>query len=68
MDILDLVHKDDLPRAMVAIAEVIDHPGTSLSIRCRLRDAAGKLRVMDANFQNVLETPGDGRSPYWTRS
>ncbi len=59
MDVLDLVHKDDLARVMVTISEVIDHPGTSLSIRCPLRDASENFRVMDASFQNVLEAPGD---------
>ena len=58
-DVLELVHEEDLPNAEDLIYEVVRNPGTSISVRLRLRDASGGWRSMDACFQNVLEAPGD---------
>jgi PAS domain-containing protein len=59
MDVLEIVHPDDLPRLRALLSEVKESPGTSLSVEVRFRDVSGRWHQMDASVQNVLEAPGD---------
>ena len=51
---LELVHRDDLPRVLAAIARVLAQPDEEASVEYRFRTADGGWRVLDARGKNLL--------------
>ncbi|MEI6700806.1 MAG: PAS domain-containing sensor histidine kinase, partial [Actinomycetota bacterium] len=57
----ELLHPDDLPRVLEAIAEVANHQRRpNEPVEFRIRDAAGSYRVLEASGQDLRETPTIG--------
>ena len=59
MDVLELVHEDDLARADKLVSGAVGKPDTVLNAALRMRDASGGWRLVKATVMNVAEAPGD---------
>ncbi len=58
-DVLELVHREDLPKVRALISLLVEHPGSSGTLEVRLLDAWGDWRLVEVNVRNVLEGPDD---------
>jgi PAS domain S-box-containing protein len=57
----DLVHPDDVPHVMAAVAHLAAHPGTRTTIQYRMRHKDGRWRVFENIGQTVSpDTAADG--------
>lgn len=57
-NMFDLVHADDVSRALNVFAQSLNNPGTNLPTELRLRDAVGKWRACEVIVNNLLADPG----------
>src|SRR5205823_4500811 len=55
--LLALVHPDDLPSVNAAVSAVLADASRPLTFVCRLRDARGLWRWIDASGHNLLTDP-----------
>jgi PAS domain S-box-containing protein len=54
---LELVHPDDLPSAMEALADVLEEPGRTGSAELRYRHNGGSWHWVEVTCANLLENP-----------
>ncbi|MDP1832293.1 MAG: response regulator [Geothrix sp.] len=55
---LDLVHPEDREICAQTLAEILRHPGESITIEIRVMHKDGTPRLMEAVSHNALEVPG----------
>jgi PAS domain S-box-containing protein len=54
---LEMVHPEDLPSVMEALAEVLEEPGRTVSAELRYRHTDGSWRWIEVMCSNLLENP-----------
>jgi PAS domain S-box-containing protein len=58
--VLDLTHPDDLPRLSKIFEELLDAPGSIVSVEYRARHQGGEWRTLRTVVQNLLADPAIG--------